>query len=132
MERVVAADSAILIPTYERQIKQLEEECILIEEKIKKCGTMDTSFEEVNRTAKEFLANPYDFCGMAYLSGKRLVLKVTFPHPLAYHQKDGYRTAALALPFAVLRDFSNGKSGMVEPGGIEPPTSCLQSTRSPS
>ncbi len=125
VERVVAADSAILITTYERQIKQLEEERILIEEKIKKCGTVDASFEEVNRTAKEFLANPYDFWGMADLSGKRLVLKVTFSHPLAYHQKEGYRTAALSLPFLVLRELSDIKSGLVGGRRLELPTSTM-------
>jgi len=116
VERVVAADSPILISTYERQIKQLEEQRILAEEKIRKCGRADYALEKINRTSFEFLANPHKFWDCSDISGKRLVLKATFAHPLAYHKKEGYRTPALSLPFSVLRDFSNAKPEMVGAG----------------
>jgi len=61
LERIIAADSHLLVTTYERQIKQLEEKRIVAEEKIQRCGTFDEGFEMVNRTSMEFLANPHDF-----------------------------------------------------------------------
>ena len=72
LERIVNADSPILINTYERQIKQLEEQRIITEEKIRNCGTIDDNFEKINRTAVEFLANPYAHWVSADMSGKRL------------------------------------------------------------
>ncbi len=51
LERIVNTDSQILINTYERQIKQLEEQRIITEEKICNCGTTPDNFEKINRTA---------------------------------------------------------------------------------
>jgi site-specific DNA recombinase len=132
LERIVQADSAALITAYERQVRQLEEQRIILEEKIRNCGTVDDSFDEINRTALEFIRNPHERWASADLSGKRLVLKATFARPLAYHRKEGYRTAALSLPFLVLREFSAGKSNMVELSGIEPLASSLRTKRSPN
>ncbi len=86
---------------------------ILTDEKIKNCGTIDENFDQITRTALEFLENPHRRWVSADLQGKRLVLKATFSRPLAYHRKEGYRTAALSLPFLVLREFADSKSGLV-------------------
>ena len=77
--------SAALITAYERQVRQLEEQRIILEEKIRNCGRVDDSFYEINRTA------------------------------------------TLSLPFLVLREFSEQKSGMVEHSGVEPLTSTMPS-----
>ena len=132
LDRIVAADSQIMITTYERQIKQLEEQRILTEEKIKKCGTVDESFGEIKRTALDFLANPYSHWVSSGLEGKRLVLNATFSRPIAYSRNEGYRTAALSLPFSLLKDFCTPESGMVELSGVEPLTSCMPCKRSTS
>ena len=123
LERIVNADSPILINTYERQIKQLEEQRIITEDKIRNCGTIYDNFEKINRTAVEFLANPYAHWVSADMSGERLVLKATFSRPISYHRTHGYRTAALSMPFSVLRGFSDTNSVLVEATGIEPATS---------
>ena len=115
-------DSPILINTYERQIKQLEEQRIITEEKISNCSTTPDNFEKINRTAVEFLENPYAHWVSADMSGKRLVLKAIFSRPIAYHRNEGYRTAALSLPFSVLREFAEGDSEVVPRDGFEPPT----------
>jgi site-specific DNA recombinase len=130
VERVIAAESPTLITTYERQIKQLEEQRILIEEKIQKCGTVDDRLVKINRTSWEFLGNPHDYWISSPIERKRLVLKATFARPLAYHRNEGYRTPALSLPFLVLKEFSNQKEVMVETRGVEPLTSCMPCKRS--
>ncbi len=118
LERVVTADSPILISTYERQIKQLEERRILTDEKIRNCGRPDGSMREINRTSLAFLGNPLEYWSSCDLSGKRLVLKATFARPLAYHKNEGYRTPDLSLPFSVLAGLSGKKEEMVEHSGI--------------
>ena len=132
VDRIVAANSSIIISTYERQIKQLEERRIVIDEKIKKCGKVDENFGKVSRTFLKFLQKPHEYWASADLMKKRTVLKATFARPLAYHRKEGYRTPALSLPFSVLRDFSDSKSGLVEHNGVEPLTSSMPWKRSTS
>ena len=45
--------------------------------------------------------------------GKKRPLKSHFAHPLAYHRNRGYRTAALSLPFTVLKEFSDSEPKVV-------------------
>jgi site-specific DNA recombinase len=61
-----------------------------------------------------------------------MVLRMAFPQALAYCRNEGYRTAGIAEPFRLLRDLTTPKYGMVELGGIEPPTSCMPCKRSPN
>ena len=122
LDRIVAATSETLISSYERQVKQMEEQRIIINEKIKNCGTFDAGMQESVRTAFRFLENPHKYWASAGIDGKRLVLKATFARPLGYHRQRGFRTAALSLPFSVLREFSEGDSEVVPRGGFEPPT----------
>lgn len=108
--------------SYERQVKQMEEQRIIIQDKIKKCGTFDKGLDESVRTAFQFLENPHKYWASAGLEGKRLVLKATFARPLGYHRQRGFRTAALSLPFSVLREFSDSDSEVVPRTGFEPVT----------
>jgi site-specific DNA recombinase len=119
LDRIITTDSATLVATYEKQIKNLEHQKALVEERIDQCGTLDDSFEKVNRTAMEFLANPYRFWRVADLTGKRILLKATFSRQVSYKKGEGYRTPDLSLPFSVLREFSDSKSGLVEPRRVE-------------
>ncbi|MCC7259845.1 MAG: recombinase zinc beta ribbon domain-containing protein [Alphaproteobacteria bacterium] len=124
LDRIAVADSAILITSYERQIKNLEEQRLVLRERIQKCGTVDRQVGETARTALQFLAKPYERWVSGDLPTRRLVLKATFARPLAYHRKEGYRTAALSLPFSLLRGFSDNESVLVPRRGLEPPRPC--------
>ncbi len=137
LERVVAADSSRLVKTYERKINALEEEKLLLRENLKKQAKPAHTFSESVRTAIEFLLNPVKpyTCGDA--KQKRMVLKLAFGAPLIYDRNEGVRTAIPSMPFQVLQRVTehieanrNGDYGMVEPGGIEPPTSCMPCKRS--
>ena len=59
LDRIAAADSAILITSYERQIKTLEEQRLVLQERIQKCGEFDSTVTETARTAFQFFAKPY-------------------------------------------------------------------------
>ncbi len=125
VDRIVATDSQVLVATYERQIKQLEEKRIITDEKIRNCGTVDHTLGNINRTFLQFLQNPHEFWLSSDFERRRTVLKVTLASPVAYSKKEGYRTPALAQPFSVWRGFSDTKSGLVVPRGVEPPTNSL-------
>jgi hypothetical protein len=64
------------------------------------------------------------------LEDRRLVLKLVFTRPLAYHRKEGFQTAAIALPFGLSGQLINDNSVLVEPVGLEPTTSTLPALRS--
>ncbi len=79
-----------------------------------------------------FLANPHRIWAKGTFQEKRTVLKLTFLDNLAYSRETGYRTPKTTIPSKALDDFSNLKSNMVEPRGVEPLTSSLPAKRSTS
>lgn len=57
-DRITGTDSETLMTAYEKKIRKLEEEKIILDEKIAKCGRPLHSFDETFRTAFTFLSNP--------------------------------------------------------------------------
>ncbi len=120
IDRIGMADSAALITGYERQVTQLEQRRVEIREKISRCGTVDVDYENMARTLFEVMSNPHEQWVSSSLMDKRMLLKMLFAEQLRYHRNEGYRTAALALPFSLLRDFSDSESDLVPRKGLEP------------
>lgn len=60
-----------------------------------------------------------------------MVLRMAFTDKLTYVRNVGFRTAAIALPFSLLREFANDNSEMVPAAGLEPALNILISS-SPS
>ena len=129
LERVVDTDNTRIVKTYESKINALEEEKLLIAEKIKKQTKPAKTFDESVRTAIEFLLNPIK----PYLYGdetrKRMVLKLAFGAPLVYDRDSGLRTATPSMPFQVLQrvtghiEDNHGRDyEMVGGNGLEPLT----------
>ena len=124
MDRLVEADSPTLISAYEAKIRTMEEEkAVLREQARRKSSEPAHSFEDTYRTALSFLANPLYLWENGPLYLKRMVLRMAFGGKLAYCRETGYRTADIALPFRLFGAPDAPKVEMVEPGGIEPPTS---------
>lgn len=121
LDRIVNTNSNSLITAYEKIIKELDSEKILIAEKISKCGTTLGSFDEIYRTAFTFLANPHKLWTSKRLEDRRAVLKLVFVDTLSYGKDEGYRTAKTTLPFKVLGDANMGKYEMVRPRRLELP-----------
>lgn len=123
LDRIVDASTDSVVTAYEKRIRDLETQKAIVREKIAACGRPMASFCETYRTAFDFLANPHELWRSPNIEDRRAVLKLVFAEKLPYHRNEGYRTAETTLPFKVLRDFRNVKSGMVEPRGVEPLTS---------
>lgn len=116
--RIIEAESPTVIRAYETKIAKLENEKIILREKLAFAEEAPTDFETSFQTVFDFIENPQKLWHSEDIEHKRIVLKLTFARPLQYRRNEGFQTAALALPFAVLRDFSNGKSGMVGGNGL--------------
>ncbi len=117
---------------HDTRIDQLERQKISLPARAARTVPPQGWFETLIEQAMEFLAN----IGNTYVKGnpprKAAVLGTTVSEPLRRNRETGYRTAKIILPFRVSADFLSRKCDMVEPRGIEPLTSSLRTTRSPS
>ena len=126
LDRIVEASVPSVIGAYENRVRKLEEEKLLIREKMESGVRPASRFDDALRTALDFLANPWNLWGTGRLEDRRTVLKLVFAERLRYTRKEGFRTANLSLPFKLLGDFSGGVKEMARPTGIEPVTPCLE------
>jgi site-specific DNA recombinase len=130
LERVIQADTAFIIKTYEEKLQTIEAQMVLVREKIASHALSKNqpqrSFEESFRTALEFLQNPYKLWVSGLFSDKQAVLKLAFAGNLSYVRNVGFRTTNIAKPFKFINDLEGSAMSnkeMVEPRGVEPLTS---------
>ena len=121
-DRIVEADNPSLIVAYENRIKELGLQKIVLREKIEANGGVQQSFNEIYRTAFEFLKNPQKLWVSGDLFAQRTVLKLTFEEKVKYSKIEGFRTALTTCPFRLFRGFTPSKYEMVIPAGLEPAT----------
>ena len=128
VDRVLETQSPALISAYEGKIKRFEKEKVKTAEKLEHFEAPRGDFNELTRTAFAYLSSPWNLWKNGQIEDKRAVLRLTFSGQLAYSRIDGFRTAEkekLSLPFRLLGNLRKSDCGVVEPGGIEPPTSCM-------
>lgn len=121
LERILDASLPSVISAYEEKISRLEEEKLLIREKMASARRPASSFDKTLRTALDFLANPWKLWKSERLEDKQTVLKLAFADRLRYTRKSGFRTADLSMPFKILTQVSGARSLMADRGGFEPP-----------
>ena len=122
LDRIVEAGSPTVITAFEKRIESLQKDKIVLEEKISACGHPVKPYEQMYRTALDYLANPMKIWGCGGFPEKRAVLKLTFTDRLIYDRKHGYQTPDLSLPFKVLGGFLMQNNVMVPRDRIELPT----------
>ena len=99
---------------------RLEEEKLLLSEKMQSEGQIRRGFDETVRTLMRFLKNPLVLWVSDALEDKRAFLKLTFGEHLVYQRFHGFRTPKTTLPFKLLGDFRNSNFKMAEREGFEP------------
>ncbi|EKF40206.1 resolvase-like protein [Nitratireductor indicus C115] len=122
LERIIEATVPSVVATYEKSIGALEQEKVIVEERIQNSGRPRSNYDDALRTALGFLANPCNLWRSGRLEDRHAVLKLAFADRLRYTRKDGFRTANLTLPFKVLGAFRCGENEMARPKGFEPLT----------
>ncbi len=122
LDKIFCSDSPTLVKAGENRIKDLERDKQVLVEKIAKCGTRLPDFDDIYRTAFEFLANPRKLWSSERFADKRTVAKLAFNGLIPYVRNEGYRTAPIAEPFRLLRRIDGHDNEMVAPPGLEPGT----------
>ena len=109
MDRIIEAESGAVIRAYETKIAKLENEKIVLREKLAFAEEAPTDFENSFQTVFDFIENPQKLWHSDSLEDRRLVLKLVFTRPLAYQRNEGFQTAAIALPFGLSCQSIKGK-----------------------
>jgi hypothetical protein len=113
VDRVVEANSPALVETYEKRIQALDRKrALLVDEQANPRGSRG-SFDELFRTALDYLANPQKLWVSDRIEDKRAVLKLTFADRLTYARNEGFRTAIPTLPFSMLDTLKGPEMGIV-------------------
>ena len=129
VEKIMDSTSPTITKAYERKIHKLEEEKLLIEEKLTQSDAPQRDFNEITRTALKFLSNPLKLWRCGEFEDKRAVLRLSFSAPLTYDRNSGYRTAAIARPFRLFGQYCTLEGKMVGPPGLEPGTNGFATSR---
>ena len=130
LDRIVDAEASSVVSAYEKRIQKLEEEKLVLQDRLADTTQPKSGFEETVRTALDFISNPWILWRSERLEDKQAVLKLTFSDRLRYTRENGFRTANLAFPFKVLGALAGGNLEMAHPRGFEPLTSAFGGQRS--
>lgn len=83
LDRVVEASVPSVVAAYETRIRRVEEQKLLLQEKLANCARPASNFDDALRTALDFLANPWNLWQSERLEDRRTVFKLTFSERLA-------------------------------------------------
>lgn len=112
LDAVTQVSSPAVIASFERKIGEMENQRLVVEERMAVSENPRASFDESVRTALAFLRTPWKLWSFGDYDHKRLLLKLAFTKRVEWVLKEGFRTAELALPFRALANFSSvGKGG---------------------
>lgn len=120
IDRVVEADNGSLVAAYEKKIRELEDQKIILLEKIADQGRSVPDYNGHLRTALKMALNAHEIWVSGNLSLKRTVLKLCFTDKMSFDKKEGFRTAPISLPIRLAGQIAPTSSYMVEAAGLEP------------
>ncbi len=122
LDKIVDASNSRVVQAIDRKIDQLENEKVILSEKLEKSFQPKSTAAEMLELSMRFFSNPYKIWENGGIHLQKLVLRLAFSAPLPYHRETGYRTIKTTLPFNVLGENNMLECQMVPRGGIEPPT----------
>lgn len=120
LERIMDAELPSVIKAYEAKIKKMEDQKLIIAEKMENCAQPRRPFEQSLRTALRLLSNPHSLWATGHLADRQAVLKLVFADRLAYVRGEGFRTAKTTLPFNMLGGLCGENCKMAVREGFEP------------
>jgi hypothetical protein len=124
LSRIMDANNATVVGTYEKKIDELERRKIIFAQQLAKQAEPNGTYEEKLEPVLTFLANPWKLWETGHIALRRTVLKLAFADRLQYHRKEGARTAEIALPFKVLGKVADPRVCFGAGEGTRTPTPC--------
>nr|WP_299867592.1 recombinase family protein [uncultured Roseobacter sp.] len=121
IDRLVETSTPRVIAALESKIAKLEEDRLLLTDKLSQNTDPKGTLGEVIELLKEFLSNPWNIYENGTLAMRKTILKTAFAAPLVYDRKSGYRTPQPSVIFDFFENITS-KCEMVPPHGLEPRT----------
>ncbi len=109
-----------IIRIYEGQIKKLTKEMETQKLGLKKPSYTTEQFRTASNTVMNVLKEPVTMWENDEYKDKVTIFAMYFDEKLRYNLKEGFRTATLALPVALMKDLETQKEPLVEMAGVEP------------
>ena len=128
LKRIVETDNPAIISAYEDKIAEIGKERLLLREKLENNRQPRHTFDEMFELALSFLGNPHRIWASGHLHLRKIVLRMAFGEPIAYHLKRGFSNPKKSLPFKLLGGLDRGQNEMARPEGFEPPTTWFEAT----
>ena len=109
LDTITQVRSPAVLASFEQRIEKLENQKLVLQEKIEAIDSPRVSFDNALRTALVFLQNPWKLWTFGTYEHKKLLLQLCFSKRVAYQRNVGLRTAELALPFKLLDTLRTGE-----------------------
>lgn len=116
----MATNDQEMIRIYEGQIKKLTIEMETLKSSLKKPLYTTEQFRTASDKVLNILREPVAMWESDEYKDKTTIFAMYFDEKLRYNLKEGFRTATLALPVALMKDLETQKEPLVEMPGIEP------------
>lgn len=119
LERIIESDNSSIITAYERKIAAIENEKLLVSEKLAEHGKPHHAFDDLFELALRFLSSPWDLWTSGHYHLRRIVLRLAFLDRVKYDRQNGFSNVKISLPFNILRSIECQKSEMARPKRFE-------------
>lgn len=119
LERIVETENSTVIAAYERKIAALENQKLVVTEKIDNGGRPRLAFDELFERAMSFVSSPWNIWKNGDFTMRRLVLRLAFSELIPYRRGEGFSNAKFALPFNILKEVCMEKKVMARPKRFE-------------
>ena len=100
--RVMSATNDTVIGAYEGKIANLEKSKSRLQDKLNYQRPPQGRLEEVLELSLKFPSSPWKLWESGNITSRRLLLRLAFTSPFAYHRNEGARTPEMSLRFKAL------------------------------
>ena len=125
LDKIMEAENKSVIRAFEKRIDKLEQQKIVLSEKLSNSPSQQRGKRECMELSLQFLANPWIIYRNGSHAVRQTVLRLAFAEPLTYCPKEAYGTPKISFPFKVLGEIAGENGEMVLLERIELSTSPL-------
>ncbi len=122
LNKLTKTTSDVITKVYEKKLEDLEKERNVLTQNLDSKKLTFFDFQTALENVLNFVENPSYYWKNGNADTKKTVLKLCFQDYLYYSQNLGFQTPDYTLPFKVFRVLGDGKSPLVEMGGVAPPS----------
>lgn len=119
LDRIVDASTPSVIAAYEKRIAYLEQEKLVLTEKLETGTGPRRPFDEVFELALGFLSNPCNLWHSGHLADRRCALNLVLSERVPYCRNEGSRTPKTSIIFKALEEIGTGNFRLADREGVE-------------